>query len=158
MRSHPSTSEIRHAPFLADAVRGSSGIRSVPCERTRRSARLSRLLLRESPPEKKTRVNPVSARRPNRGGGGAGGYLSSLRHGTAAGRSAAAVHHPVPRLEQAQAQGATQVPGPEDAHRLGLRVTQRMQGHALWLPPSLRCHVYRLSGKQEVAAEHCCGI
>lgn len=72
-----------------------------------------------------------------------GGYLSSLRHGAAAVGSAAAVHHPVPRLEQAQAQRATQVPRPEDAHHLRVtRGAHRMQSHAVWLRVSLRSHVY----------------
>lgn len=72
-----------------------------------------------------------------------GGYLGPLRHGAAAVGSAAAVHHPVPRLEQAQAQGATQVPRPEDAHHLrGARGAHRMQSHAVWPHISLHSHVY----------------
>lgn len=77
----------------------------------------------------------VAARRGSRRG-----YLSSLRHGAAAVGSAAAVHHLVPRLEQTQAQRATQVPGPKDAHHLRLRGAHGMQSHALWLHLSLGSH------------------
>lgn len=75
-------------------------------------------------------------------------YLSSWRHGAAAVGSAAAVHHPVARLEQAQAQGAPQVAGPEDTQRLWKRgscCAHRTQGHILRLHLSLFFHVDRLS-------------
>lgn len=61
-------------------------------------------------------------------------YLSSLRHGATAVRSAAAIDHPVASLVKAQAQRAPEVPGPKDAQRLLLRCiccTQRRQRHAL---------------------------
>lgn len=61
-------------------------------------------------------------------------YLSSLRHGSAAVRSAAAIDHPVASLEKAQAQRAPEVPSPKDAQRLLLRCScgiQRRQRDAL---------------------------
>lgn len=164
MHSNPSMLEI-HAPFLEDVVWGSSGIRNVPCEHTRRSARLSRLLLHESTPERKhtfstsgradvsTIFLSLPAVLPRRGH--AEGYLSSLRHGAAAVRSAAAVHHPVPRLKQAQTQRATQVSGPEDAHHLrlrGARCAHGMHSKAHWLHLSLDSHDYWLLVFQEFTA------
>lgn len=54
-------------PFLEGVARGSSGIRSAPCERKQRSGRRSWLLLRETPPESKHTFRreqniPVSSR------------------------------------------------------------------------------------------------
>lgn len=75
-------------------------------------------------------------------------YLSSLRQGATAVRSAAAIHHPVARLKQTQAQRPPQVPSPEDTQQLWQRgscCTQRMQRHTLWLHLPLYFHVYRLS-------------
>lgn len=63
-------------------------------------------------------------------------YLSSLRHGAAAVRSAAAIDHPAASLEKALAQRAPEVPSPKDTQRLLLGCsccTLRRQRHALLL-------------------------
>lgn len=63
-------------------------------------------------------------------------YLSSLRQGGTAVRSAAAVHYLVASLEQTLAQRAPEVPCPKDTQQLLLRGSchaQRTQRHALWL-------------------------
>ena len=75
-------------------------------------------------------------------------YLSTLRQGATAVRSAAAIRHPVARLQQTQAQRAPQVPRPEDTQQLRHRGScraQRMQRHALWLHLTHHCYVNRLT-------------
>lgn len=75
-------------------------------------------------------------------------YQRSLRHRATAVRSAAAVHHPVARLEETQAQRPPQVSSPKDTQHRWLRgscYTHWMQQHTLWLALTLFSHVYRLS-------------
>lgn len=153
-----------YLPFHQDRVRGSAGIHSVLCERKRRSERPTWPPLRGSSPGRKKKENTRSEetkrleneqnilfffllerfwQTPH-----TVSYLSSWRHRATAVGSAAAVHHPVARLEQAQAQGAPQVAGPEDTQRLwkwGSFCARGTQGHILRPHLSLFFHVDRLS-------------